>query len=709
MAYQYVTLTQTNLDGSISPFANGASGYVLLGGGTSVLPSWSSLVDANIASLTDLQGYLPLTGGTLTGALTGTSATFTGLTISGLGTGPVKATSGALSVGNIALGSEVSGTLPVSNGGIGQTSLTANQILLGNGSNGISSIAITNDDKGKLLRYTTSGTYDWVSISSLVTIPPITSLEIGSSGLANAHQFLSKNGTNVTADTNPVWSVLTNAHIYVNANASASDGPNVLVNTGGEPTATWLGCSNGGGTGPLFIGVLPDDDNVAALDLATYAADPNHNHTITNLDSGSTDPNKVLMVGAASSYTPTWNYIKDINTGLTTAAPAKIDSNGKLTSGAIALNGSEVTNTLPVGKGGTGATSLTGILVGNGANAFSTVSLSGVSSGAFLKYNGSGYEFDTITVPSAYTSIPESDSENGAIGTAGTYAPGNHSHPLPYAVQTAYRLYYPRVIGITGAITAAAQEFDGSNDLMLVATRLDPYALEQPVPVEFGGTGASTSAQALTNLGAAASNHNHDTTYLKLSGGSGSTMTGAIYFNSALSTVIKAPGMSQGVVTVLSNGDFTSVSNVNSYVTGRRNNINLYEASISANVNLPTDINHVAKNDTVVNIVCGSGATSAYTKYINLPTPTSDMLGDTITVYFTNQAPAVTGSIFAKCSTDNRIKAFDYSNFSNTPGNTGFLNCVWSSGNVVKFTCINLENNGTTYYWRAVKLVEQTW
>jgi len=48
------------------------------------------------------------------------------------GTGVCKATSGVFSTGNVALGSEISGTLPVSNGGTGQTTYTDGQLLIGN-------------------------------------------------------------------------------------------------------------------------------------------------------------------------------------------------------------------------------------------------------------------------------------------------------------------------------------------------------------------------------------------------------------------------------------------------------------------------------------------------------------------------------------------------------------------------------------------------
>lgn len=60
------------------------------------------------------------------------------------------------------------------------------------------------------------------------------------------------------------------------------------------------------------------------------------------------------------------------------------------------LSASKITSgTLSVGRGGTGATSLSGVLIGNGTSAFSTAS--SVTSGQLLRVNtlGTGYEFFT--------------------------------------------------------------------------------------------------------------------------------------------------------------------------------------------------------------------------------------------------------------------------------------------------------------------------
>ena len=54
-----------------------------------------------------------------------------------------------------ALGSEVTGTLPVANGGTGATSLTANGVLIGNGTSAVTAVDLST--KGKLLAGDGSG------------------------------------------------------------------------------------------------------------------------------------------------------------------------------------------------------------------------------------------------------------------------------------------------------------------------------------------------------------------------------------------------------------------------------------------------------------------------------------------------------------------------------------------------------------------------
>lgn len=423
-----------NPDGSLTRFENGVEGKLLVGVSASQLPVWKTLAEAHVASDThDHSGtYVPLSGDS---SISG-SITATGLTISGGGTGVVKATSGTLSVGTVSLtaaAGEVTGTLPVGNGGTGQTSLTANQILLGNGSSGISSITVANGDKGKLLRYTTSGTYDWVSVGDVLTLPAINQLTCANSASDNYGQNDNQRVLfrNTAYNGTPEWRLIHESDIY----GAPEHALSVLVNLSSDSVAeggnnysssTWVGVDESDVTStPKFL-AAKTVNNAASLDffsaseLGLVTSIP----TIKGLQVGeASTAGKVLTGNASQTGGPSWTALTSINTGLS-AGPAKIDTNGKITSGAIALNGSEVTNTLPVGKGGTGATTLTGIVVGKGTDPFETVSTTSAD-GKFLKCtitNGNAsYSFESInsSVPAITSLQSGTDSATTKVLTGG--------------------------------------------------------------------------------------------------------------------------------------------------------------------------------------------------------------------------------------------------------------------------------------------------
>jgi len=76
---------------------------------------------------------------------------------------------------------------------------------------------------------------------------------------------------------------------------------------------------------------------------------------------------------------------------VTTALNGVVHANGSGFSASNVLLGSEVTGTLPVGNGGTGATTLTGLLKGNGTSAFTAATSADVISLWTGTCNGSSY------------------------------------------------------------------------------------------------------------------------------------------------------------------------------------------------------------------------------------------------------------------------------------------------------------------------------
>jgi hypothetical protein len=96
---------------------------------------------------------------------------------------------GALS--GVALASQVSGTLPIANGGTGATSLTANNVLLGNGTSALQVVAPSTN--GNFLR--SNGT-TWQSVAVAIGSGTVTSVATGN-GLSGG--TITSSGTLVLA------------------------------------------------------------------------------------------------------------------------------------------------------------------------------------------------------------------------------------------------------------------------------------------------------------------------------------------------------------------------------------------------------------------------------------------------------------------------------------------------------------------------------
>jgi hypothetical protein len=129
---------------------------------------------------------------------------------------------GALS--GVNLTSQVTGTLPVANGGTGQTALTANNVVLGNGTSAVQVVAP--GTSGNVLK---SNGSTWASAAESAGYPPPTLV-----------------GTNVTA-TSAQFLVATAGSITITLPASPSAGDFVAVKdgTGAAATTTFTVARNG--------------------------------------------------------------------------------------------------------------------------------------------------------------------------------------------------------------------------------------------------------------------------------------------------------------------------------------------------------------------------------------------------------------------------------------------------------------------------------
>ncbi len=144
-----------------------------------------------------------------------------------------------------------------------------------------------------------------------------------------------------------------------------------------------------------------------------------------------------------------------ITTSLITAGFVKTTASGVLSSASQVALSSEVTGTLPVANGGTGATTLTGIVLGNGTSALTATTTSGGIAGAISDETGTGSVVFSATptftgTPAAPTAALNTNTTQlattafvigqassttpnalgtAAVGTGTTFARADHVHP----------------------------------------------------------------------------------------------------------------------------------------------------------------------------------------------------------------------------------------------------------------------------------------
>jgi hypothetical protein len=137
-AGKFVTTDGTTASWSFVPLTTGVSGILpIANGGTNASDAATALTNLGAYPATNPSGFTSNTG-TVT-SVSGTG-TVNGITLTGSVT-----TSGSLTLGGtlsgVSLTTQVTGTLPVANGGTGASTLTANNVLLGNGTSAVQVVA----------------------------------------------------------------------------------------------------------------------------------------------------------------------------------------------------------------------------------------------------------------------------------------------------------------------------------------------------------------------------------------------------------------------------------------------------------------------------------------------------------------------------------------------------------------------------------------
>jgi hypothetical protein len=391
--------------GAVSVTAAGTTGQVLIGN-TGSAPSWSALSGLGVTSFnagtTGLTPSTATTGaitlsGTLIAANGGTgfasytvgdilyASTTTDLSkLADVATGNALISGGvgvAPSYGKIGLTTHVSGTLAAGNGGTGQTSYTIGDLLYADTASTINKLAdvatgnalisggigvapsygkigLTTHVSGtlptanggtNLTSFTSGGAVYATSTSALTT----GTLPVGSGGTGATTLTGYVKGNSVYAFT--ASSTIPASDISSGAALSKTDDTNVTLTLGGSPTTALLAATSLtlGWTGQLGVA----RGGTGAATLTGYVKGTG----TAALTASATIPASDISSGAALTKTD------DTNVTLTlggTPASALLAATS-ITAGW--------TGQLAVSRGGTGAATLTGIVVGNGTSAFTTV------------------------------------------------------------------------------------------------------------------------------------------------------------------------------------------------------------------------------------------------------------------------------------------------------------------------------------------------
>ena len=454
---------------------------------------------ANIAP--GVTGVLPVANGG-TGNEKGLAASASKLAAAVTITTDLTSAEGASFDGSANVKPGVSGILPIANGGTGNaTGLAASATKLANARTVRTNLASTSTASFNgtaniapgvtgVLPVANGGTGNETGLAASAT--KLATARTITANLESAEAATFDGSANVTPGVSGILPIANggtgNATGLAASAAKLANARTVRTNLASTSTASFDGSAN---IAPGVTGILPvanggtGNKTGLAASASKLAAAVTITTDLASAESASFDGSTNVTPGV-SGILPIANGGTGNATGLaafaTKLATARTVRTNLASTSTASFNGTAniapgVTGVLPVANGGTGNATGTAVLVETTEDKTNTLYLVGVTA-------------DDVTALKRDTSIAMK------AGTIAATLSGNAS--------TATKLKTARTIQ-TNLESAASASFDGSANIA--------PGITGTLPVANGGTGATTAAEALTNLGAAASNHTHDDRY----------------------------------------------------------------------------------------------------------------------------------------------------------------------------------------------------
>ena len=359
-SYSIGDLLYASSSTTLDKLASIAAGNVLTTNGTNNAPSYGKV--ALSGAVTHITGTLPVSSG-------GTGLTTITGYVKGTGTSPLS-TSPTVPV------TDISGTLLVGNGGTGVTSST------GTGNNVLSNSPTL---VSPVLGTPSSGNLSACTGLSLTTgVAGTLQVTSGGTGTTSLTGYVRGNGTGAMSAVSaiPVTDLSGSFGVANGGTGQSTFTAGILKSTGGTAALTTVAAPDGDLVGTTAIQTLTNK-TLTAPDLGTPISGVLTNCTGLPLTTGITGILPTANGGTGVDISQGSGFIY-VDNGVVGAKPQ------------INLASSDVSNTLPVGGGGTGAQTLTGYVKGNGIftmTANATVPVEDISGVLPISKGGTGEDF----------------------------------------------------------------------------------------------------------------------------------------------------------------------------------------------------------------------------------------------------------------------------------------------------------------------------